>query len=720
MSHAIIAAVETGTRQVLDLLVATVKEKSAQNQGTEPIAFNDTLFPLPIAFALLGVEAPTYGDLPALVERFQAIAGSRDATLNIEGLEGTVNRGLATVLSVELLKALQKGKEAAGIGFIADNVLRSLGLLMVDGRMPGVAVIVGKAPSADIAEQIIRDFQRRNILSLIVGNQANESMLEQLQENHVEIGLETYVVPLGGDIGSAVYALNFAMRAALTFGGVRLGEAQKALEYCRARVPAFCLVLGEIGTITAAAGAAAIAMGFPIITDQPLDPIGQTGTTRFETLVVEKDYQKIAGRCLESRGIKVKVAEIDIPVHFGSAFEGERIRKEDMQVQFGGKYSKAFEWATSVGMDQIEDNTITLHGADIDQAQVGSAMPLAIVVKVAGRSMQPMFEPVIERHIHSFLNEAMGVFHMGQRELIWMRIGKEAFAKGFRLKHLGVILHAKIHDGFSKIVDKVAVEIYTDLDQIQALLPQAMVSFEQRDQRSAGMTDESVEEFYSCALCQSFAPNHICIIKPERPGLCGAYTWLDGKSSYEIDPTGPNQPVKKGQVLDAFKGEWQGVNDFVVGASNQTVEKFYAYTIMEYPETSCGCFECIVAILPEANGFIIVNREYNGMTPTGMSFSTLAGSVGGGVQSPGFMGIGRKYIVSKKFISADGGLKRIVWMPSELKETLREAMQIRAEEVGEPDLLDKIADETKAVDSDQVLEYLTQVGHPALTMEPLF
>jgi acetyl-CoA synthase len=583
-----------------------------------------------------------------------------------------------------------------------------------------VAVIVGKAPDADIAERIIRDFQRRNILSLIVGNQANESMLEQLQENHVEIGLETYVVPLGGDIGSAVYALNFAMRAALTFGGVHLGETQKALNYCRERVPAFCLVLGEIGAITAAAGAAAIAMGFPIITDQPLDPIGQTGTTRFETMVIEKDYQKIAGRCLESRGIKVKISEIDIPVHFGSAFEGERIRKEDMQVQFGGKYSKAFEWATSVAMDQIEDNTITLHGPDIDQAQVGSAMPLAIVVKTAGRSMQTMFEPVIERHIHSFLNEAMGVFHMGQRELIWMRIGKEAYAKGFRLKHLGVILHAKIHDGFSKIVDKVAVDIYTDLDQIQALLPGAMASFEQRDLRMADMTDESVEEFYSCALCQSFAPNHICIIKPERPGLCGAYTWLDGKSSYEIDPTGPNQPVKKGQVLDSFKGEWQGVNDFVIRASNQTIEKFNAYTIMENPETSCGCFECIVAILPEANGFIIVNREYNGMTPTGMSFSTLAGSVGGGVQSPGFMGIGRKYIVSKKFISADGGLKRIVWMPSELKEALGAALQTRAAEMGEPDLLEKIADETKAIDSDQVLEYLNQVSHPALAMEPLF
>jgi acetyl-CoA synthase len=371
---------------------------------------------------------------------------------------------------------------------------------------------------------------------------------------------------------------------------------------------------------------------------------------------LKKIIKKIAGRCLEARGVKVKIAEIDIPVHYGSAFEGERIRKENMQVQFGGKYSKAFEWATSVGMDEIEDHTIAVHGPDIDTVDAGSSLPLAILVKVAGRSMQPMFEPVIERHIHSFLNEAMGVFHMGQRELIWMRIGKEAFAKGFRLKHLGNILHAKIHDGFSKIVDKVAVEIHTELDRINTFLPAAQAAYEQRDRRSAGMTDESVEEFYSCALCQSFAPNHICIIKPERPGLCGAYTWVDGKAAHEIDPTGPNQPVKKGQVLDTVRGEWQGVNEFVFQASNQTIEKFNAYTIMEHPETSCGCFECIVAILPEANGFIIVNREYNGMTPTGMSFSTLAGSVGGGVQSPGFMGIGKKYIVSKKFIKADGGL----------------------------------------------------------------
>ena len=248
-------------------------------------------------------------------------------------------------------------------------------------------------------------------------------------------------------------------------------------------------------------------------------------------------------------------------------------------------------------------------------------------------------------------------------------------------------------------------------------MKEAKTSYEERDARVAGMTDESVDLFWTCTLCQSFAPNHVCIIKPERIGLCGAYNWLDAKASNELNPTGPNQPVKKGQALDPVKGEWPGVNDAVRQKSNKTLERFCGYSIMDSPETSCGCFECIVAILPEANGFMIVNREYAGMTPAGMGFSTLAGTIGGGQQTPGFMGIGRLYITSKKFISAEGGLKRVVWMTKELKEALSDRLKKRGEELGEPDLINKIADETVATTTEELLPYLEKVGHPALTMQ---
>ncbi|MBU1727082.1 MAG: CO dehydrogenase/CO-methylating acetyl-CoA synthase complex subunit beta, partial [Candidatus Omnitrophica bacterium] len=345
--------------------------------------------------------------------------------------------------------------------------------------------------------------------------------------------------------------------------------------------------------------------------------------------------------------------------------------------------------------------------------------PLAIIVEVFGRKMQKDFEPILERQIHRFVNYAMGLMHVGQRDMIWVRISNDAYNKGFRLKHIGTLLHAMLHQEYSAIVDKIQIKLYTKQADVEKLLVNAKKTFEERDERLSGMTDENVDTYYSCLLCQSFAPNHVCIVTPERLGLCGAYSWLDAKASFEIIPTGPNQPIKKGGVLDENLGQWENVNDFVKQKSNKTVDKVSMYSIMDSPQTSCGCFECIVAIIPEVNGVMVVHRDFSGMTPSGMSFTTLAGSVGGGVQTPGFLGVGKLYLTSKKFISAEGGLKRLVWMPKELKEILGEKLKKRSREIGEPDLLDKIADETVATTSEELAAYLEKVGHPALSMDPL-
>ena len=153
---------------------------------------------------------------------------------------------------------------------------------------------------------------------------------------------------------------------------------------------------------------------------------------------------------------------------------------------------------------------------------------------------------MLERQIHTFINEAQGIWHMGQRDISWIRISKDAFKAGFRLKHIGLLLHAKYHDEYSSIIDKVQVKIFTGEEQVIKLCETARKVFAQRDVRLAGMQDEDVDTFYSCTLCQSFAPNHVCVVSPERPGLCGAYSWLDCRAAYEITPSGPNQPILKG------------------------------------------------------------------------------------------------------------------------------------------------------------------------------
>jgi acetyl-CoA synthase len=391
-----------------------------------------------------------------------------------------------------------------------------------------------------------------------------------------------------------------------------------------------------------------------------------------------------------------------------------------MRVEFGGKYSRCFEYLYMTDLEEVTDGKVEVIGPEFDTVEPQGHMDLGIIVKVAGRQMQQDFEPVLERQIHYFINGASTIQHIGQRDIAWIRISNNAADKGFTLEHLGKILHARFHDDFGAIVDKVEVTIYSQPEQIEEWLGKARDAYDFRNRRLADLTDEAVDVFYSCTLCQSFAPDHVCVVSPERLGLCGAYNWLDCKASFSINPTGPNQPIKLGSVIDTKKGYWTGINEFAQGASHGVVQEVTMYSIMENPMTACGCFECIVMLIPESNGVMVISREDTSMTPAGMTFSTLAGMAGGGLQTPGVMGVGKFYLVSPKFISSDGGFKRVVWMSSILKETMTDEFRVVAEREGDPDLMDRIADERNVSTVDELLAWMEQHNHPALVMDPIF
>jgi CO dehydrogenase/acetyl-CoA synthase beta subunit len=140
---------------------------------------------------------------------------------------------------------------------------------------------------------------------------------------------------------------------------------------------------------------------------------------------------------------------------------------------------------------------------------------------------------------------------------------------------------------------------------------------------------------------------------------------------------------------------------------------------MEHPMTCCGCFECIAVVLPEVNGIMIVNREYTGETPSGMTFSTLAGTIGGGAQTPGFAGISKNFILSDRFFQAEDGIQRVVWMPSMLKEELGERLKMKLAQRELSELFTRIADEHDATTIEDLITRLAERGHPALEMSPL-
>ena len=699
----------SGNDAVYGLTEGAVNAAIEQHGADKAVSFPNTAYCLPCYYAVTGVKVKTLGELKEALGVVKTLM-TREMRLN-----DVFMSGVATALCAEFIEVLKyiDGAEPYTepcYGHLADAVIRELGVPLVTGDIPGVAVILGSAPTKEEAVALVKSYQAQGILVTLVGG-----VIDQVAEAGMKTGANLRVIPLGKDVTSVIHVVSVALRAALIFGNVTPGDAANLMKYTFERVPAFVNAFAPLDDVIVACGAGAIALGFPVITNQ------EGVSTVPKSLILQPDVSKFNATSLEARDIKIKITNIDIPVAFASAFEGEIIRRGDMQVEFDGSRVDCAELVQSAEATEIEDHKITVIGPEADEMELGSKNSIAYVVKVAGKNMQSDFEPVIERKFHNYINCIEGVYHTGQRDMQRIRISKDAFNAGFRLKHIGEVLYASVKNEFDAVIDKCEVVIYTDPAECKRIRHEVAVpTFNKRDDRLKSLTDESVDVYYSCILCQAFSPSHVCVVTPERLGLCGAVSWLDAKATNELDPNGPCQVITKEKCIDERIGEYEDVNEAVRKFSQGALEEVSLYSIMEKPMTSCGCFECICGIEPFSNGVVITNREYAGMTPLGMTFPELASMTGGGVQTPGFMGHGKHFIGSKKFMKAEGGIERIVWMPKELKEFVAERLNQTAKELyGIDNFTDMVGDETIATDPEELVAFLTEKGHPALGLDPM-
>jgi acetyl-CoA synthase len=401
-------------------------------------------------------------------------------------------------------------------------------------------------------------------------------------------------------------------------------------------------------------------------------------------------------------------------------FEAEIIRKADMWCDIDGTRLPCFEWVKTIPETAIEDHKIEVFGPDFDKVESGGMIAMSCIVEVAGAKMQDDFEPVFERKIQSFLNQSEGIMQTGQSDLIRIRVSKAAFDAGFRASYIGEIIYAKIKSEYGGLVDKCQVKIYTgfpatpEYQKLEELKRQANEAYAKRDARLKSLSDESVEVFYTCMSCQSFAPSQVCIVSPDRTGLCGAMSWLDAKANYELDPNGPCRQVAKLRTIDERLGLWEGVNEAVKRESHEAVSQIALYSMLTDPMPNSGTGECFCAWEGTSNGVVIVNREHSGMTPIGMSFSDIERSCGSGIQTPGFLQHAKQFISSRKFLKAEGGPARIVWMPQALKWLVISNLNATAKELyGIDNFADMIADETVCEgDTNCLMAFLKSKRHP--------
>ena len=393
------------------------------------------------------------------------------------------------------------------------------------------------------------------------------------------------------------------------------------------------------------------------------------------------------------------------PVEVSPAFEGERIRKESMFLEFGGPDVRhKFELVRVKPLEEVEDGKVEVVGPDISDLMAGGSYPLGIVIYVAGPKLDVDLESVIERRVYLYSNYIEGVMRLNQRYDIWMRVSKTAFKKGLTtFKWIGLALQ-KLFKAELPYIERMQTTFITKPEEVAKMYDDALRIYKERDEKVRGMKDETADVFYGCTLCQSFAPNHVCTITPQRISFCGALTWLDARASANIDPKGPNFPIDKGKCLDEVNGEYQGVNETTEKKSMGSVKRVYLYSMFGYPMTACGCFECIAFYIPEVDGIAIVHRPYKQPTVNGLTFATMAGQTGGGIQAEGFLGIAVEFMRSKKFFSADGGWKRIVWLPSDLKNSVKDAIPT--------ELFEKIATEKDVSNIQELTRFLVEKGHP--------
>jgi len=517
--------------------------------GSQKLEFPNTAYFLPIIYSLTGMKVTDLDSAKKPLEFARKLLPphvKNDCYLPYLG--PLLDAGMAALFAEEIEEAIryvedpdfyqpevedpdiENGK--IWLGAADDAIMRKRGVEFVDGTAPGFAAIVGAAPDSATAKKMAEEYQLKTIYVFMAANQNGTTFTEQLLEEDVQIGWNTRLVPFGPDISAAVFALGFANRAGMAFGGIQPGDYKKMLAYQKDRVFAFVNALGDVNAEWAANAAGCVNWGFPTIADTDIPEILPTGVCTYEHVVANVGHDEMPSRSIEIRGLKVTVTEIDIPLAYGPAFEGERVRKDDLYLEMGGGKTQCTELCKMADMNAIEDGKVELIGPDVTDVKKGDRLPLGIYVQVAGREMQEDFEPILERQIHHLINYAQGIMHIGQRDISWIRVGEPAIEKGFTLKDIGTILHAKFHQDFGSILDKVQVTLYTDEKDVDKLTETARAEYKSRDDRVENMTDEGVETYYSCTLCQSFAPSHVCMVSPERTGLCGAYNWMDCKASY--------------------------------------------------------------------------------------------------------------------------------------------------------------------------------------------
>jgi len=387
-------------------------EAAAHRRGKDaPLAYPDTAYELPVVFGLTDIRVSTLADAGKVLDLAETLV-RHGATA-----ENALDAGAATLLAADVIGAVSHEN---GNPFMPRRRLRIRfdpakardlpgGRLRSRGRRPD-----RKATDPAAAAAMVRQFQEIGLLVFIAGD-----VVAQVDAQGVKLGEDFKTFPLG-PLPAVIHAVNFAVRAGLTFGGIGRGQGAAMLSYLGNRVKAFVCALGPLDDVALAIAAGANEGG----ADGPVRP-ARAGDPRLLLSRPAGDGMVQAGW---RRGASSEDGEGADPHRLRSRLRRERIRKSDTHVEFGGGRSVAYELVRSAPRKRCTTGDRRRRPGSPWAAR-RSVLPLGIVVRVAGRAdaarlrIGPRAPHPPDRQLRR------GTMHVAQRDTTWIRVSTERWRR---------------------------------------------------------------------------------------------------------------------------------------------------------------------------------------------------------------------------------------------------------------------------------------------------
>ncbi|MFC2015076.1 hypothetical protein ACFLUP_03690, partial [Chloroflexota bacterium] len=256
------------------------------------------------------------------------------------------------------------------------------------------------------------------------------------------------------------------------------------------------------------------------------------------------------------------------------------------------------------------------------------------------------------------------------------------FAKGVKpdASMIAEALHKWIQFEFPHI-EKICVKIVTGGDTKQEKEIAKTFKSERKTQIE-NESDDNVPYFHYCLECQPFSRDHVCIITPDRPPMCSkdrfqvkaaalfGASWHPWKRR-DLEEQDIRGTIKVDVPIDAKYGEYPTVNEAVERLSPGNINRVQLHGLREFPHTSCGCFQYLTFWIESLNGFGIIERNYQGQAPEGLTWNILANAAGG-KQAPGVIGTSKNYLLSKRFMEGEGGFEALRWTTPKVFEIIKD------------------------------------------------